>query len=430
MAGKTKKKVKKTPKQKLKAFGKVILIILIIIAVICACIGVANKISISSVREFTNSSVKPIEYTNQLKPTLENNTYTFVTDDAFKIVQLTDVHIGSGVLSAKKDNMALNAVAAMVTAEKPDLVIVTGDIAYPVPYQSLTLNNKPGAVTFAELMEKLGVYWCNVYGNHDTELYSYYNREDISKKVYGDKEKYPHCLFQAGPEEVDGYGNYAINIKNTKGEITQTLYMLDSHSYTDGDYLGIMWKYDAIHKNQVEWYESKVAEFTKENGGVTPKSLAFFHIPLAEMNDAFQEYKKAGNKDTEYVKYKYGKIAETNELICASKHNNGIFDAFSKNNTQGAFFGHDHLNNLSLNYKGVQLSYGYSIDYLAYFGIYKYGLQRGCTIITVNPDGSFNSELSNYYQDKYQSINQKETVELNKEMTDDKDAAVNPFSSN
>ena len=36
--------------------------------------------------------------------------------------------------------MALNAVAAMVTAEKPDLVIVTGDIAYPVPFQAGTFT--------------------------------------------------------------------------------------------------------------------------------------------------------------------------------------------------------------------------------------------------------------------------------------------------
>lgn len=425
-----KQKVKKTPKQKAKKALKVILVIILVIAVIVGAVAVANRVTINGERNFVSDSISKITYGEQLKPELDSDGYyTFTTDRDFKILQITDVHLGSGFLSGKKDLSAINAVSAMITAEKPDLVVVTGDVGFPVPYQSGTLNNKPDAVTFASLMEKLGVYWCVCYGNHDTEAYSFYNREEISDKVYGDKKAYPHCLFQKGPDDVDGCGNYVIKVKNTKGQITQCLYIFDSHAYTDGDYFGIMWKYDAIHKNQVKWYENTVKAMTAENNGVRPKSLAFFHIPLAEMNDAYREYKKAGYKDTANVKYKYGKVAESNELICASKHNNGMFDAFKNNGTQGVFFGHDHLNNLSVNYKGVQLTYGYSIDYLAYSGIYKYGLQRGCTVITVRPDGSFDNKGENYYQDKYKPVNKKEKVILDRQMSDDKEAAANPFAS-
>lgn len=419
-----KEKVKKTPKQKAKKAGKVLLIILIIIAVIAAVFAVINTVSVKGERSFISDSVKEVNYDSQLKPVLEEDgCYTFTCDRDFKVLQLTDVHIGSGFMSTKNDAMALNAVTAMITAEKPDLVIVTGDVAYPVPFQSGTFNNKNGAVTFASLMEKLGVYWCMVYGNHDTEIYSYFNRSAISNQVYCNKEKYPHCLFQTGPAEVDGFGNYVVKVKNSKGEVTQCFFMLDSHAYTDGDYLGIMWKYDAIHKNQVQWYVNTVKEITKNNGGVQPKSLAFFHIPLAEMGDAFAEYRDAGYKDSANVKYKYGKVAEADEVICASNYNNGMFDAFAQNGTQGIFFGHDHLNNLSVNYKGVQMTYGYSIDYLAYSGINKYGLQRGCTVITVKPDGSFDNRGENYYQDKYKAINPKEKVELKKEMSEDNESA-------
>ena len=52
-----------------------------------------------------------------------------------KVIQLSDVHLG-GWMSINKDRMSLNAVAAMITAEKPDFVIVTGDIAYPVPFHA------------------------------------------------------------------------------------------------------------------------------------------------------------------------------------------------------------------------------------------------------------------------------------------------------
>ncbi len=417
-------KVKKTPKEKAKKAGKVLLIILLVIAIIAAVTAVVNAVSVKSERSFINNSLSPAAYGEQLVPELDGDGYyTFTCDRDFKVMQLTDVHIGSGFMSVKKDQSALNAVAAMITEEKPDLVIVTGDVAYPVPFQSGTFNNLPGAVTFASLMEKLGVYWCMCYGNHDTEAYSFHSRDSVSDKVYCDKEKYPHCLFQKGPEDVDGVGNYAVKVKNSKGEITQTFFVFDSHAYTDGDYFGIMWKYDAIHKNQVEWYEKTVKEFTDENGGVQPKSLAFFHIPPVEENDAYKELKESGGKDTENVKFKYGKIAEGGEVICSSKYNNGLFDAFMKNGTQGVFFGHDHLNNLSVNYKGVQLTYGYSIDYLAYSGIYKYGLQRGCTIINTRPDGSFDNYGENYYQDKYSPVNAKEEVDLEHEMSEVEDNA-------
>lgn len=424
----TKEKVKKTPKQKGKKALKVILIIIAVIAVIAGIIALANVVSYKSNRNFIQDSIEQVQYDNQLKPSLgEDGYYTFVTDEDFKVVQITDVHLGGGVLSGKKDNMAINAVAAMITEEKPDLVIVTGDVAFPVPYAAATFNNKSSAVTFAQLMEKLGVYWCMAYGNHDTEAYSYFDRADISK-IY-ESDAYPHCLFQRGPEDVDGYGNYVVNVKNTAGQITQSLFVIDSHAYTDGDTFGIMWRYDAIHENQVEWYKNTLAELTEENDGITPKSLAFFHIPLAEMKEAFNEYQSNGNQDTADVQYNYGKIAEDNLVICASEHNYGMFDAFlNSGSTQGIFFGHDHLNNMSLTYKGVRMTYGYSIDYLAYSGIWKFGLQRGCTVIDIAPDGSFDCHRENYYQDKYKSVNEKEEVDLDHEMSEVKDnAGTNPL---
>lgn len=409
MSNKT--KIKKTPKQKFKIFLKILLIIILVIALLCGILTCVSVVGNKSNGNFI-STIESVSYENQLKPTLDDNGfYSFTTDDNFKVVQLTDVHIGAGFLSIKKDSMAINAVAAMLTEEKPDLVIVTGDIAYPVPFQAGTFNNKSSAKLFADLMEKLGVYWCPVFGNHDTEAYSYYTREQISK--FYSKEEYKHCLFQAGPEEVDGYGNQVINVKNSKGEITQSLFLLDSHSYVDGDYLGIMWKYDTIHENQVQWYESTLNNLAAENNNVMPKSLAFFHIAVPEYKTAWDEYVANGCQDTENVKYYYGKAGETGNVIYSSEYNYGFFDKVKElGSTQGMFCGHDHLNNFSIDYQGIRLTYGYSIDYLAYTGIMKFGLQRGCTVIDLAPDGTFNSHLENYYQDKYISVKEKEQVDM------------------
>ncbi len=408
----TKAKAKKSKKQKLKIFLKILIIFIVIVALLC---GVGTCVTVIGLKSNSNfiSSISAVEYDNQLVPQLdENGCYTFVTDDDLKIMQLTDIHIGGGCLSIKKDNMALNAVAAMITEEKPDLVIVTGDIAYPVPFQAGTFNNKKSAELFADLMEQLGVYWCLTLGNHDTESYSYYSREDIAE--FYSSEKYEHCLFQSGPGDIYGEGNYIINVKNSSGEITQSLIMLDSNSYINDSVLaGIMWEYDSIHEDQIEWYEETLLELQAQNNGVMPKSLCFFHIPLEEQKDAWNEYIENDMQDTEDVKYIYGKAGETGEIVYSGQNNYGFFDSVLElGSTQGIFCGHDHLNNFSVEYKGVRLTYGYSVDYLAYTGIMNYGLQRGCTIITVKPDGSFDCYAENYYQDKYTPVNEKEIVDL------------------
>lgn len=409
MSAKT--KTKKTPKQRFKIFLKVLLIIVLVIALLCGILASVSAVGLKSNSNFIET-IETVSFDNQLEPVLDDNgCYTFTTDDHFKVIQLTDVHIGGGFLSIKKDSMAINAVAAMITAEKPDLVVITGDIAYPVPFQAGTFNNKTSAELFAQLMEKLGVYWVPVFGNHDTEAYSYYSREKISE--FYSQEKFSHCLFQSGPEDVDGYGNSIINVKNTKGEITQSLVMLDSHSYVDNDYFGIMWKYDTIHESQVKWYEDSLNKIKAENNDVMPKSLAFFHIAIPEYKTAWDEYRANDFNDTENVKYIYGKAGEKDYSVYTSEYNYGFFDKVKElGSTQGMFCGHDHLNNFSIDYKGVRLTYGYSIDYLAYTGIMKFGLQRGCTVIDIAPDGSFESHLENYYQDKYQTAKEKEQVDM------------------
>lgn len=414
----TKEKQKRTPQQKRKIAGKVLLGILIALLCIIAIFTAINTICVASCKNYIKS-IYPVSYSSQLTPEEKNGYTTFVTDNDFRVMQLSDVHIGAGFMSVKKDNQAINAVAAMVAEEKPDLVIVTGDIAYPVPFQAGTFNNKTGAVIFASLMEKLGVYWCPAFGNHDTEAYSYFNREDISE-LYSNRQKYPHCLFQSGPKDVDGYGNYIVNVQTSKGEITQSFVMLDSHSYIDNDYFGIMWKYDCVHKNQVEWYEQQIKALTKINNNKTPKSLMFFHMPPQEMLTAYNEYKENGYKNTADSKYIDGKAGEKNLVVYPSEKNYGLFDkCLELGSTKGIFFGHDHLNNFTMLYKGIQLTYDYTVDYLAYVGINKYGTQRGCTMITTKPDGSFVSKAENYYQDKYTPQREKETVTMEDFYTDE-----------
>lgn len=400
-----------------KLFFKIVGIILAVVVLFFAVTSLITTVG-------KNSNMKKIESFEQVKienrivPVEDENGYwTFTTDGDFKVVQLTDVHIGAGFMSHGKDLKALNAVAAMVTAEKPDLVIVTGDIAYPVPPQAGTDDNLASAKMFANLMEKLGVYWTVTFGNHDTEIYSDYDRAEIAD--FYENGGFKYCLFKSGPEDVDGYGNNIINIKNSKGEITQSIFTFDSHSYLRHDILGFGHGYENIRESQVEWYRNCVEELTAYNKSVSdmknpvPSSTAFFHIPLTEYQDAWYEYVKNDFKDTENVKFLHGVAGEGGIIVFPGEGEDTLFETMLElGSTKGVFCGHDHENNFSIEYKGIQLSYGMSIDYLAYIGISRVGAQRGCKVITYSPDGSFTSQNENYYQDKYISQFEKEVVNM------------------
>ncbi len=395
----------------MKKLLKVLLIIVTVIALICLGFTVANKISELSMHEFIDSFAK-VEYDDadpqlQPKPDEHGNWY-FVTDGDFKIMQITDVHIGGGVLSREEDKKAMNAIAAMIAYEKPDLVISTGDMAATYP-NSGTLNNKYAHTYFARLMENLGVYWTVTFGNHDSEIYNFYNRDQVVEMY--ESQEYERCLFSAGPEDVSGKGNHVINVKNSYGQVTQSLIMIDTHSYTEDDPFGLAWDYDYVKEDQIEWYRDVIERYCQ--GEKVAKSLAFFHIPLFETQQAYHEYVNNGYQNTEDCRFVLGNAGEDYPVVYPSKTDTELFETMVElGSTQGLFYGHDHLNNFVLEYKGITMSYGFSIDYFAYGDIDGWGYQRGCQMITCHADGSFEISHENYYQDKYVPLYEKEVVDM------------------
>lgn len=397
----------------LKILGIIAVVAVLFFAITSVITELGNKSNMKKVE-----NIEQVKIENQLVPYEDENGYwTFTTDEDFKVVQFSDVHIGAGWMCHGKDLKALNAVAAMVTEEKPDLVIVTGDVAYPIPVQAGTSDNLTEAKLFATLMENLGVYWTVAFGNHDTEAYSKYDRAGIAD--FYENSGFKYCLFKSGPENIDGYGNNVINVKNSKGEITQSIFTFDSHAYLNHDILGFGYNYDNIRESQVEWYRECVEKFTAYNRSVSdmenpvPKSTAFFHIPLKEYQDAWYEYLNNGFKDTENAKLIEGVAGEGGIIVFPGEGEDTLFETMLElGSTKGIFCGHDHDNNFTMEYKGIRLCYGMSVDYLAYIGISGRGAQRGCKVITYSPDGNFTTKNENYYQDKYVSQYEKETVDM------------------
>ena len=400
-------------------------IVLASLALIFGVFAVVNQIGEKQMNKYIDT-FSAVEVEEPLAPPFGDGEYYFTTDRDFRVMQLTDVHIGGGFLSVEEDKKVINAIAAMVAEEKPDLIIVTGDVSFAVPYISGTINNAIAHRMFMRLMERLGIPWTIVFGNHDSEAYNYYNRAAVSKMY--DDESLEHCLF-IPDGDLSGEGNHVINVKNSAGLITESFYMIDTHAYTDKDPLGIKWDYDYVKEDQIEWYADKVDAHKAANAAVyaslteeektafadllEPKSLMFMHIPLTEVKTAYDEYVANNRQNTENVTYIRGFDGETDEVVYCSRTDVALFETVKElGSTKALFYGHDHLNNFVLEYKGITLSYGYSIDYLAYSGIDEQGYHRGCTVITCEPSGDATIKHENYYQDKYVPLYEKEVVNM------------------
>lgn len=313
-------------------------------------------------------------------------TITSSTKD-FKILHLTDIHIGGSLYSYPKDLKALKACYAEIEHTHPDLVIVTGDLCFPLGVMSMSLNNSAPVHQFAAFMRNIGIPWAFTYGNHDTESLSSLNNEQLNEVYKSLSYKTSGTLLYPYIQpDITGRNNQLIELRNTDGRLNTGLFLIDSNAYT-GEGINA---YDYIHDDQVNWYAGEIKRMNAE-AGHTVNSLCFFHIPLREYLTATKLY----NSGSDQVKYFFGENPGdhggiTNSLVCCSDYPSKLFDTARKlGSTTGMFCGHDHYNNASLEYKGIRLTYGMSIDYLAMPGIEHLTRQRGAELITIHPDSTW-----------------------------------------
>ena len=82
----------------------------------------------------------------------------------YKILQLTDLHLGFGLFSHKKDKMALDAVTKIINRTSPDLIVFTGDTIFPFLPKAGTMNNKKQAERFIRFIDRFKIPYTIVFG--------------------------------------------------------------------------------------------------------------------------------------------------------------------------------------------------------------------------------------------------------------------------
>lgn len=286
--------------------------------------------------------------------TEKKTTLKFDAQGQFKIVQFTDLHLKEG---NEDDPKTIALMEQVLDAEKPQLVVLTGDVlgSATQPRDMLTLCSRP--------MAERHIPWAMTLGNHDDEgTHDRPGLMDIAMSL-------PYSLSQRGPKDIHGVSNYVLPICSADGQEKKwVLYFFDSNAYPAEKSLG---SYDWIRVDQVHWYYETSKKLAAGNHGRAYPGLAFFHIPLPEYEQALTD----GQADL--VGHRY-------ESICCPSFNSGLFTAmFERSDIKGTFVGHDHVNDFESTLHGIRLIYGRATGYSTYGHD---GFPRGGRVIVLQAD--------------------------------------------
>lgn len=267
----------------------------------------------------------------------------------FKIVQFTDLHLKE---DSEDDDKTVALMAQVLDAEKPQLVVLTGDV--------LGSSEQPRAMMkrcMGPMVERQ-IPWAVALGNHDDE--GTRDRRGLMDIIMS----MPYSVSQQGPKDIAGVSNYYLPVLSADGKKTRwVLYIVDSNAYPPEKSLG---SYDWIHTDQIDWYRRISKKLATQNGGQPCPALAFFHIPLPEYESALT----AGNANL--VGYRF-------ESVCCPSINSGFFAAMVDcGDVKGTFVGHDHVNDYEATLHGIRLIYGRGSGFNAYG---REGFPRGGRVI-------------------------------------------------
>jgi 3',5'-cyclic AMP phosphodiesterase CpdA len=282
----------------------------------------------------------------------------------FRILQFTDTHINAYYDDFETLEKSFRMMSDAIHGQNPDLLVLTGDNVG-------NFFNSHWAWQLVAFLDSFAIPYALVMGNHDGDFMELQD-DNLQHSVAEIFSRGIYSLFEMGPDNLTGTGNYGLHIVNGDGAIIYTLVLLDSND-------------DYLRRDQVAWYEWYVRgaeEAAYLSGGTEKvKSLLFFHIPLPEIEDIKREMEQNNFRD------EGGRSGSSafGEAPSRQPVNTGLFDAVKRlGSTTHLFFGHDHLNTLNYKYQGVYFVYGLKTGYCAY-----HDPQRlGATLITLKGNKS------------------------------------------
>lgn len=288
----------------------------------------------------------------------------FNSKGEFKILQFTDLHYGE---DETKDKNSQILQGKLIQTVKPDLVVITGDAVSGYAWDKSDTFYQKNWSKWTNPMEVNKVKYAYTLGNHDDQA-------NLSRQEILDLDKTNPFSITKQSINITGITNYILPISsfNDTQKIVTMLWFFDTNDVgcqgRDG--------WGCINPDQINWYKNKSNEII-EITGRNVEGLAFFHIPLPEYKDLWNNGKTYGKR---------------NEGVCSPDYNTGFFNTSKvQGNIKAMFCGHDHSNYYGGYFKDIELVYGRKTGYGGYGPD---GFQRGARIINLkdNQNGSFSYE--------------------------------------
>lgn len=302
-----------------------------------------------------------VKIANAILDTQRIGKLKFGEDGKFKIMQMSDIQ--DYIDTATKPTLnqkTVNLMEAALDTEQPDLVVITGDqIGGNMDSEEL----QSLITQIAQPFEERQIPWLVTFGNHDEDATTALSEGWNKIKQLSFYRSFKYNINRASMSGVQGFKSNGVNTIGV-GDMYQLIYdkegktpiyniwALDSNAYADST-TGIG-GYDWIRPEQIQWYTETSKQLEAKYGNKI-NSLMFFHIPTPEWGDMWD------NKD------EFGVVGEKNENECPADVNSGMFTAaLARGDVKGMFVGHDHVNDYTGNYYGIQLGYDANVGYQTY----------------------------------------------------------------
>ncbi len=302
----------------------------------------------------------------------------FNEDGNFKVLMISDIQE-----TLDYDPRTLKGLELMMDEVKPDLVIWGGDNVdgrYLKPYEDLCKYLD----IFTEPMEKRGIPWMHVFGNHDYDV-------DVSaieqQKLY---EAYPHCI-SSHTEGIPGVSNYLVPIYAHDSEsIAYAIYAFDSKHKDSQMRPGVgpeqlmlpvrekhYKKWDSIRFEQQLWYWQLSHELEVREGHLV-RAMAVMHVPPHEIMMAVNNPEETGYSG-------YG-----DEKFQCSMVNSGVYSTMlERGDVDIIAAGHLHKNTSDGVYGGIRLT----LDACAGFAPKSMDDRRGGRVFELHEDGTHSTYM-------------------------------------
>ena len=262
--------------------------------------------------------------------------------DDFKILQIADLHLGIETDVAHQLSILRNTIRL----EQPDLIVLTGDnfmYASKGVVRSLisTLNEECAALTASR--DGRLTKFTMTFGNHDNQGdYSrYYINDVLASYTVADGKEIAEQKFAAFVDYEDdnlfGLANFYIDLVDDRAKDAATadvkyrVHIIDSNTY---HFIGPDYDYDVMHDEQLQHVRNVYEQATADRDYI---GMAFFHIPLYEFQDAYDQY--LASETPEQVGQ-----GEFREGVLYGYENNGTYQMLRAANILSYFCGHDHIN--------------------------------------------------------------------------------------